>query len=141
MMTRPRAKRHSLYYLDVLDARSGALLGQAVDISVTGISITSETALPCPAKYLLRILVPDAEGKECPLEFEAESRWSHEHEGSHTIGFHIGLLTTEQQDRIETLVHAFGYSKIGELKINRAPVPEEASGGGLRRLIRSLFAR
>lgn len=141
----PRSKRHNLYFLSAFDARSGGFLGQLSDISIEGVSILSETPLQCPCTYLLRILIPQGDKPELRLEFEVESRWTSADSGlpmgSHTTGFRITFLTDEQRTQIEKLVNDFGYSKIGEVKVNREPAQRDTGPGSLRRLLQTLFMR
>lgn len=141
MITRPRAKRHSLYFLSVFDARSDALLGQLSDISVEGVSILTETPLQCPCAYLLRILVPQSDKPDLRLEFEAESRWTSADSNTYTTGFRITFLTDEQRTRIEKLVNDFGYSKIGEIRVAQGPIGSGSRSVGLRQFLQTLFTR
>lgn len=143
MTITPRSKRHSLYFLDVFDACSGAPLGQLSDISVEGVSILSETPLACPCTYRLRILVPQGNGSEQPLEFEVESRWTRD-EGeapiiSHTTGCRITFLTDAERARIERLVSDFGYAKIGEVKVTRETAGKTSQPNGLKGFLRNLL--
>ena len=147
MTPTPRAKRHTLYFLNVFDGRTGESLGQLVDISQDGVSILSETPLKPASTYLLRILVPQNGKPDQRLEFEGESRWTSPDpdSGFHTTGFHITFLTDEQRGLIERLVSEFGYSRIGEVKLT---APREVKTGPrgeppnpLRRFLQTLFTR
>ena len=145
MESTPRAKRHSLYFLDVFDARTGDPLGQLTDISLEGISILSEIPLQHPGNYLLRILVPQTGEPDHRLEIEAESRWTSADpaNGSHATGLRILSLTDDQRARIERLVNDFGYSRIGETrKTSAGERPNKLTGESpIRRYLRTLFAR
>lgn len=139
MTITPRSKRHNLYFLSAFDARSGDSLGQLADISIEGISILSANPLQCPSNYVLRILVPQDDGSDFRLEFEAESRWITEDSGFYTTGFRIIFLTDEQRNQIDKLVNNFGYAKIGEVKVTRDPTLKDTRPGSLRRLLQTLF--
>ena len=147
MSTTPRAERHTLYFTEVSDARSGASLGQLVDISLEGLSVQGREPLSSASTRFLRILIPQPGGPDYRLEFEAQSRWTSEADGTHTTGFHITALTPEQQEQVKHLVNASGYRKISEARPLAVPSAArerqhaEPAPGALRRLWQSLFAR
>jgi hypothetical protein len=146
MANTPRPKRHTLYFLDVYDGRTGERLGQLVDISQQGVSVLSDTPLKSTSTFSLRILVPRTGGPDERLEFEAESRWTtpDPQSGSHTSGFLIHFLTDAQRDLIERLVNEFGYSKIGDvnLAVPRPPAgtPATKQPSSLKHFLANLFS-
>jgi hypothetical protein len=68
-------RRHLIYYLRVYNAKTGALLGNLVDISTRGIMLVSDNPLPVNEDVLLRMVLPDNVEGSREVEFEAVSRW------------------------------------------------------------------
>lgn len=69
-------RRHLIYYLEVFDAETSALMGKLVDIITRGCKLVSRDAIPEDQKMTLKIILPDDFHSEKELVFEARSLWS-----------------------------------------------------------------
>jgi hypothetical protein len=76
MPERRRTKRRSIsYYMRVIDVGSNQVLGHLADITLQGLKMDSQKAVPVPKDFRLRIYTTaDVSDKEY-IEFFASSRW------------------------------------------------------------------
>ena len=73
---RRKLKRRSLsYYMLVMDANSGEMIGHLVDITPLGLMMDSEKSLPLGTDFRLRLdTMPDVADKDY-IKFTARSKW------------------------------------------------------------------
>ena len=69
-------RRHLVYYLKVSDADTKNVLGYLVDITVGGMRLLSEEAIPLDRAYSIVLEVPCPDGTSRPIELKAQSLWS-----------------------------------------------------------------
>ena len=73
---RRKLKRRSLaYYMLVMDANSGEMIGHLVDITPLGLMMDSEKSLPLGTDFRLRLdTMPDVADKDY-IKFTARAKW------------------------------------------------------------------
>lgn len=69
-------RRHLLFYLDVVDRKSGTVLGQLGDISMDGMLLIARDPLPRNEVYEIAIKLPRMRGfSQDEIDMTVESRW------------------------------------------------------------------
>jgi len=68
-------RRHLIYYLEVFDDETGALLGYLVDLTVNGLKLVSKEEIPKDKNFRLRMMMPEEYCPERQVVFEARSMW------------------------------------------------------------------
>lgn len=93
---------------EVLDANSGSLIGQLVNLSHEGLMLVS--ARPIPAGVVLQLSIPLSQGEAGGqrIVVGAESLWSQDanDSGSFWTGFHIIDISANDQQLLDALVLA-----------------------------------
>ncbi len=77
MEYRNRERKHLFLYLDILDRKTGEIIGQLGDISSGGLMIITTHDIPLHIIKHLRIRLPDDENFDHPhLDIDVETRWA-----------------------------------------------------------------
>ncbi len=107
---RRKEERHQLmFHTRVVDADSGATLGQLIDLSPKGLMLASETALEEGQRHRLLIPLPVPFDGHSELRLWATVAWTASalHPSYHRNGFKSLELPTEQQHAFERLVDEY----------------------------------
>lgn len=75
---RTEARTHLIYYLRVFEQNSNALFGHVVDLSPSGMLITSDKPLNSAKTYRLAVEDTTIMEKLGVIDFEAECKWCSE---------------------------------------------------------------
>ena len=94
--------------LEAFDVHTGHPLGRVVDISLEGVMISSQAAIPANRIYQLRIPLPVALEGSDEIRLGVESLWSREsQDGSrYWTGFHVICISDRDRACIERLFQA-----------------------------------
>ncbi len=89
----------------ILDAHSGEILGQLVNLSVDGLMAMGPRCIACGTICQLRIPLMKGE-QELELRIGVESLWCEDanDSGSHWTGFHIIDISPEHQELLNSVV-------------------------------------
>ena len=68
-------RRHLIYYLEVLDQKTGKLLGHLVDLTVKGMKLISKEEIASGKTFSLRMVMPVEYCPEREVTFTATSTW------------------------------------------------------------------
>jgi hypothetical protein len=76
MPERRRIKRRSIsYYLRIVDVEANQVLGHLADITLQGLKMDSQKAIPVPKDFRLRIYTTADVSDKDYIDFLASSRW------------------------------------------------------------------
>lgn len=78
---RTELRTHLIYYLRVFDRRTHTLFGHVVDLSPSGMLITSNKPMSVHTKYQLELEYVSRIDHLATIDLEAECRWCHEDMG------------------------------------------------------------
>ena len=76
MEKRRLTRKNLIYYLKVVDRRTGTLVGKLADISLEGIMLIHPEPIPVGRTYELRLDLPEHMEVKGPIDFSAQSKWS-----------------------------------------------------------------
>lgn len=110
MQERRQEERHQLmFHTRVVDADSGATLGQLVDLSPKGLMVAAESALEQGRRHHLLIPLPVPFDGHSELRLSATVAWTAPalHPSYHRNGFKDLELPDEQQRAFERLVDEY----------------------------------
>jgi hypothetical protein len=105
-------RRHLIYYLRVIDTRTGRLLGHLVDVTTDGMMLMSPEPIPVGERFRLRMALPsDEEAQPETIEFEARSLWSRQdlNPDFHDTGFQFVGPSPRQMAAVATLIDDHGF--------------------------------
>ena len=105
-------RRHLIYYLEIIDRESGALLGHLVDITTKGIKLVSKKPIETGKHFKLQMLLPEDYFQERSVKFEAESLWSTNdiNPDFYDTGFKLSHMDQGAFDIIVTLINQLGFN-------------------------------
>jgi hypothetical protein len=105
-------RRHLIYYLQVTDRSTGALIGFLVNISPQGIMIMSEHPLPVGKQFNLQLLLPSTTGEKEYLQFDALSKWCKQSINTdfYDIGFELLNVSVSDFDAIQNIIYELGFN-------------------------------
>jgi len=89
----------------ILDAHSGKVLGELVNLSSDGLMAVSPNGIACGTVF--QVLIPLVRGdKQVEIQVGVESLWCDDanDSGSHWTGFQIIDISAEHQDILDTVV-------------------------------------
>jgi hypothetical protein len=110
--TRKLKRRHLIYYLRVMDSRTGRLLGHLVDVTTEGIMLMSQQPIPTGELFKLRMVLPaEAPEQTVTIDLEAKSLWSRKdvNPDFFDTGFQIVTASPPQLAAIATLIDDHGF--------------------------------
>ena len=100
-------ERYSVeFYWRVYDRDAGTLAGDVADISLGGIQLLSETAIPSGKRLHLRMEISLESGRKEQIDVEARSVWHSEalNPGMFTSGFEFLNVSPETAQRIQSVI-------------------------------------
>ena len=102
---RKENRTHLVYYLRVFEQNSRTLFGHVVDISPSGMLITSDKPMSASSRYRLALEDISAMDHLATLDLEAECRWCQEDcpAGLYDAGFRL----LAPSSRISTLLSVY----------------------------------
>ncbi|MEZ4529371.1 MAG: PilZ domain-containing protein [Desulfobacterales bacterium] len=108
---RKSKRRHIIYYLRVLDANTGQLIGQLVDITTEGMKLISENPTDPETFLQLRMLLPEEINQKTQICFEVESLWCKRdiNPNFFSIGFKFVAILPEDVNIIKNLIYDFSF--------------------------------
>ncbi len=109
--TRSEKRRQLIYYLKVISAETGELLGHLVDITHNGIMILAKHPFDVGLEVPVRIALPSTfQGKD-ELKVTIESRWHRKDVNPQYFltGFQIVQAAPADLALIDHLIEAFGF--------------------------------
>jgi hypothetical protein len=112
-------RRNLIYYLQVVDRNSGELIGRLVDITVQGMMLVSEQALPTNQLFQLRMMLPSGATIEPYIDFEAQSVWC-QHDLNPTFfntGFKLLDVTPDIVTIVDDLVTDYGFPEVEHIGV------------------------
>lgn len=95
--------------IDVLDLITGRPIGRVGNLSVDGMLLISQRALPANALYQLSFNLPAVDGSGArPLEIGVNEQWGERASapGQFWTGFHIIDISPEDQDRLTAWINS-----------------------------------
>ena len=106
------ARRHLIFYLEVYDYDTGALLGHLVDITTKGIKLVSREKIEPGQRFRMRMVLPEDYFSQGSLHFQGESLWSGNaiNPDFFDTGFAVSGLTPEGTRVVEELVSLVGFN-------------------------------
>lgn len=101
------------YYLKVLNAESGELLGHMVDFNTKGIRLISETPIPQGQEYQLSMALPETVFGRDQISFNAVCRHTTKSANPDLFesGFQIAILSEELYPLFRELIQRFAMGK------------------------------
>jgi hypothetical protein len=90
---------------EILDATSGKILGQLVNLSIDGLMAVSPRSINCGTVYQVRIPLIVG-GQPAEIQLGIESLWCEDanESGSHWTGFQVIDISTEHQKILNSVV-------------------------------------
>lgn len=104
-------KRHYLiYYLRVMDRKSGTVLGHLVDVNEQGIMLMCDSPIQVGSEYSMRLRWRDNSGHLVVTDFDGACRWCHPDVNPDFFGagFTISLTDTETVAAVRHLITELG---------------------------------
>jgi len=107
-------RKHLFFYMQVINQKSGDLLGYVVDISQRGLKIISEHRCEETSELNLKMRIPDNQGKNKEIQFKAKCIWSGRDINSEFFanGFEIDSLDQESLAVIESIINEYGFEEL-----------------------------
>jgi len=112
MHERRKQKRRNLsYYMPVIDPQSEQIMGHLVDISLQGLMMDSQQALPLNQDYQLRLNVTADVSDRNAIEFIARVKWCRPDAIEpylFDIGFQIIKISGPDAEVVKRIVEKYG---------------------------------
>ena len=107
---RSESRRHLIYYIRILHAHSGQLLGHLVNITPTGMALISEIPPVVNETYSVKMSMPKDYRGLMELKFKVRCIWTRiDQEELHLSGYEIFGLNDLEQAALTWLVKHFGF--------------------------------
>ncbi|MFZ5765891.1 MAG: PilZ domain-containing protein [Thermodesulfobacteriota bacterium] len=105
-------RHHLIYYLEVYDLETGALLGHLVDITTRGIKLVSKQKIPLNTTFILKLMLPEGYFQEQEIHFEGKSLWSSNdiNPDFFDTGFEVTSLSLEERKIMRKLIEQIGFN-------------------------------
>jgi len=111
--SRKLVRRHLLYYLQIIDAKSNEAVGRLGDINTGGVLILTDREFPEEKVIPVRIVLPEALGmKHKGVEMAIRTRWCRPDtpKGHFAIGCSIEEIDGVNKELIPELIEKIGFS-------------------------------
>jgi hypothetical protein len=113
MLDRRRNKRHNIsYYLQIIDASLGKVIGHLSDISPEGLRMDSQQPIPIQKTYRIRIqTAADISDRE-NIEFIAISKWCRQNPIDpvlYDVGMEIISINTHDRQVIQRMMEKYSF--------------------------------
>jgi hypothetical protein len=111
MEKRKLNRRTFSYYMRVLDARTGKLVGHLVDISADGFRVDSQLSVPLNMDFLLRMDIPAEISNTKIITFSATPKWCKSNRFDPTafnVGFQITAMDVVARDIFVRMFEKYG---------------------------------
>jgi len=112
MHERRKSKRRNLsYYMPVIDPKDEQIMGHLVDISLQGLMMDSQQALPLNKDLHLRLNVTADVAEKNAIEFIARVKWCRPDSIEpylFDIGFEIIKISNQDAEIIKRIVEKYG---------------------------------
>jgi c-di-GMP-binding flagellar brake protein YcgR len=112
MAERRKTKRRSIsYYMRIIDVDANELIGHLADISMQGLMMDSQKALPEGKKYKLRLNTTSDVADKDFIEFEARTKWCQLDPldpGLFDVGFEIVSIKPRDGEIVQHIVDKYG---------------------------------
>jgi hypothetical protein len=111
MPERRKTKRRSIsYYMRVIDVGANQVIGHLADITLQGLKIDSQKAVPVPRDFRLRIYTTEDVSDKDHIEFVATTRWCEIDSfepGLYDIGFEIVRIDAHDAAIVQRIVDKY----------------------------------
>ena len=111
MEKRKLDRRAFSYYMRVLDARTGKLVGHLVDISTDGFKVDSQSGISLNVDFLLRMEIPAEISNTKLITFNACPKWCKPDRfdpTAYNIGFQITAIDPVAHDIFARMFEKYG---------------------------------
>ena len=108
---RSKKRRHSIFYLKIIDRESEKLTGRLVDITTDGIKIFSDNPVRTNVPYRFQMILPEGFEGEKKISFAARSVWCKKDVNPefYCAGFKLNNLSHNDRGKIETFIKDYTF--------------------------------
>jgi len=108
---RNNKRRHSIFYLKILNRESEKLTGRLVDITTGGMKIFSEEPVKVNTPYKFQMILPECCEGEKKINFDALSVWCKKDTNPefYCAGFKLHNLSQSDRGKLETFIRDYTF--------------------------------